>query len=242
MEKARRGEFIPWAYHCYGYLPKRPGCPPQVVIEPAAAEVVRRIYRALVEEQRTCRQITIRSPCIQNRDTFRPKPGLAAGDGQEHPEQSGLRWTGPLQLSPARRAEISQDRGKWIALPQTGRSYRPDTEWVRSEAPAIISVELFEKAQLQLRRNAEAARKMYHPASHRYLLRTLVKCGECGLGMVCIRQRSLCKKYEYLYYECKGHQPLTCGRLTKCPSRRVRAERLDAGVWRSLCQLLRTPR
>jgi hypothetical protein len=35
-----------------------------------------------------------------------------------------------------------------------------------------------------LRRNAEAARKMYQPSSRRYLLRTLVKCGECGLGCV----------------------------------------------------------
>ena len=33
LEKARRGEFIPWAYRCYGYryLPKRHGSPPQVV-------------------------------------------------------------------------------------------------------------------------------------------------------------------------------------------------------------------
>ena len=31
LEKARRGEFIPWAYRCYGYryLPKRHGHPQQ---------------------------------------------------------------------------------------------------------------------------------------------------------------------------------------------------------------------
>ena len=31
LEKARRGEFMPWAYRCYGYryLPKRHGCPPR---------------------------------------------------------------------------------------------------------------------------------------------------------------------------------------------------------------------
>jgi site-specific DNA recombinase len=52
LEKARRGEFIPWAYRCYGYryLPKRHGSPPQVMIEPGEADVVRRIYRMLVEE------------------------------------------------------------------------------------------------------------------------------------------------------------------------------------------------
>jgi site-specific DNA recombinase len=243
LEKARRGEFIPWAYHCYGYryLPKRPGCPPQVVIEPVAAQVVRQIYRALVEEQLTCRQITkglnaskTATPSGQSQ-VWQPATVRNILSNRVYAGQARYNYRQPV-VPKYRKTEGSQ-----LHSLKTGRSYRPDTEWVRSEAPAIISVELFEKAQLQLRRNAEAARKMYHPTSHRYLLRTLVKCGECGLGMVCIRQRSICKKYEYLYYECKGRQPLTCGRLTKCPARRVRAERLDAVVWRSLCQLLRTP-
>lgn len=62
LEKARRGEFIPWAYTCYGYryLPKRHGSAPQAMIEPTEAEVVRSIYRAAVEEQLSCRQITKR--------------------------------------------------------------------------------------------------------------------------------------------------------------------------------------
>jgi site-specific DNA recombinase len=124
---------------------------------------------------------------------------------------------------------------------KTGRSYRPPQEWVWSEAPAIITPELFEKAQLQLRRNAEAARKMYQPSSRRYLLRTLVKCGECGLGCVCITAKGKTSPTHYLYYECKGHQPMTCGRVTKCPSRLVRADRLDTIVWNSLCELLRNP-
>ena len=43
LEKARQGEFMPWAYTCYGYryLPKRHGCAPQVMIDPVAAAVVR---------------------------------------------------------------------------------------------------------------------------------------------------------------------------------------------------------
>src|SRR5215467_14421291 len=62
LDKARRSEFIPWAYGCYGYryLPKRHGCAPQVMIDPTEAEVVRGIYRALIEEQLSCRQITKR--------------------------------------------------------------------------------------------------------------------------------------------------------------------------------------
>lgn len=36
LEKARQGQFIPWAYRCYGYqyLPKRHNCPPEVMMSP----------------------------------------------------------------------------------------------------------------------------------------------------------------------------------------------------------------
>ena len=62
VEKARPGAFMPWAYTCYGYrsLPKRHGCAPQVMIDPVEAAVVRDLYRALVEERLSCRQITKR--------------------------------------------------------------------------------------------------------------------------------------------------------------------------------------
>ena len=51
--------YIPWAYRCYGYryLPKRYDSPPQVLIEPTQAEVLHEMYRLLVDEQRSCRQI-----------------------------------------------------------------------------------------------------------------------------------------------------------------------------------------
>src|SRR5262249_15829406 len=49
------------------------------------------------------------------------------------------------------------------------------------------------------------------------------------------------KKYDYLYYECAGHAPLTVGRPRQCRAKLVRAERLDAVVWQALEQLLRNP-
>jgi site-specific DNA recombinase len=124
---------------------------------------------------------------------------------------------------------------------KTGRSYRAESEWIWSAAPALISAELFDKAQQQLQRNAVTAHKMYQPASGRYWLRTLVKCGACGLRMVGIRRRGACKTYHYVYYQCSGHSALTVGRTTRCTAKLVRAERLDAIVWQALIQLLQTP-
>src|SRR5499433_361293 len=243
LEKARQGEFIPWAYKCYGYryLPKRHGCAPQVMIDPVEAAVVQDIYRALVEEQLSCRQITKRLNASQ---TFTPtgkntvwQPATVRAILTNRVYAGQARYNYRQHVIPRYRKK-EEHRLQYL---KTGRRYRAESEWVWSDAPAIISVELFDKAQRQLRRNAATARKMYQPASRRYLLRTLVKCGECGLGMVCIRQLSVCKKYEYLYYECKGHSPLTCGRVSKCAARHVRADRLDAVVWNSLSELLKNP-
>jgi site-specific DNA recombinase len=244
LEKARRGEFMPWAYRCYGYryLPKRHGCAPQVLIEPMEAEVVRALYRTLVEEQLSCRQITKwlnaantptptgknavwQSATVRNILTNRLYAGQARYN-YRRPVIPKYRKTGAHQLRSLK----------------TGRSYRAESEWIWSDAPAIIPAELFAKAQWQLRRNAETARKRYQPGSSRYLLRTLVKCGACGLGMGGKRQVRSGKTADYLYYQCTGHAPLTVGRTTRCPAKLVRAERLDMVVWQAVVQLLQNPR
>jgi site-specific DNA recombinase len=243
LEKARRGEFIPWAYRCYGYryLPKRHGHLPQVTIDPTEAEVVRQLFRGLVEEQLSCRQLTKRLNEAQIPPLLGKQPIWHVASvrniliNRVYAGQARYNYRQPV-LPKYRKTEEAQ-----LSYLKTGRSYRPPQEWVWSEAPAIITPELFEKAQLQLRRNAEAARKLYQPKSRRYLLRTLVKCGECGLGCVCTAQKGKTSPAHYLYYECKGRSPLTCGRVSRCPSHLVRADRLDAVVWDSLCALLRTP-
>jgi site-specific DNA recombinase len=243
LEKARRGEFMPWAYHCYGYryLPKRHGCVPQVVSNLEEAEVVRHLYQAVVEEHMSCRQLTKRL----NAERI-PTPSGKNQVWQAATVRNILTnrvYTGRARYNYRQPALPKYRKGADAQLHghKTGRSYRSPSEWVESEAPAIIPVELFEKAQLQLHRNAEVARRLYQPTSRRYLLRTLVKCGECGLGMTGIHQHSKCKKYDYLYYVCRGQSPLTCGRIAKCASHRVRADRLDAVVWKSLSELLQTP-
>lgn len=243
LEKARQGEFMPWAYTCYGYryLPKRHGCAPQVMIDPIEAAVVRDIYRALVEEQLSCRQIPKRLNAAKT-----PTPTGKNAVWQHATVRNILAnrtYTGQARYN-YRQPVLPQSRKKAehrLRSLKTGRSYRAESEWVWSDAPAIINVELFDKAQLQLQRNAASARKMYRPTAHRYLLRTLVQCGECGLRMVCIRQRSSHKKYEYFYYACKGYSPLSVGRTTKCHAKLVRADRLDALVWDALEHVLHQP-
>jgi site-specific DNA recombinase len=244
LEKARHGEFIPWAYTCYGYryLPKRHGCSPQVMLDPVEAAVVQASYRALVDEQLSCRQITKRlnasktlTPTGKNTG-WHPATVRAILTNRVYAGQARYNYRQPV-IPQYRKPEEHQ-----LQYLKTGRSYRAESAWIWSEAPAMISVALFDKAQRPRQRNAATARKMYQPAARRSWLRPLVKCGECGLGMVCIRQLSVCKKYAYLYYECKGHAPLSVGRTAKGTAKLGRADRLDAVVWHALWQLLHKPR
>lgn len=197
----------------------------------------------MVEEHLSCRQITKRlnttqtpTPSGQN-VVWQPSTVRAILSNHVYTGQARYNYRQSV-LPQARRKEAAQR-----AALKTGRRSRPETEWVWSEAPALISPELFEKAHRQLQRNAELAHRQYLPSSQRYLLRRLVICGDCGLAMHGSHQvsRSLQKTYEYLYYSCAGKAALTRGRVKPCPARRGRAERLDAVVWDALTTLLQQP-
>ena len=52
LHKARKDEFLPWAYRVYGYryIPKQAGLLPRVEVHPEQADVVRDMFRWLIEE------------------------------------------------------------------------------------------------------------------------------------------------------------------------------------------------
>src|SRR6266446_904742 len=62
LHKARKAEFMPWAYRIdgYRYTPKQAGMPPRVEIHPEQADVIREIFGWLLHEQLTTRQIVKR--------------------------------------------------------------------------------------------------------------------------------------------------------------------------------------
>jgi site-specific DNA recombinase len=169
VEKARRGECMPWAYRCYGYryLPKRHGYAPQAVIDPAEAAVVRDVYRLFVEAHLSCRHITKRLHATNTRTPTGKSPRwqtatvrnlltnrVYAGQARDHYRQ---------RVIPQYRKTAAHR----LRSLKTGRSYRAESEWVWRTAPALISAELFAKAPQQLQRHAATAHQRYPPASGR---------------------------------------------------------------------------
>jgi site-specific DNA recombinase len=243
LHKARKAEFLPWAYRAYGYryIPKHAGLPPRVEIHPEQAAVVRDMFSWLIHEQLTTRQIVKRLNALKipTRTGQNAVWHVASVRGMlSNPIYSGEGYYNRTQSGVARKETRRKFRPR---QDNYAREPRPQEEWVPITAPAIISTETFAKAQEQLKHNQVKARRSYQPTSKRYLLRTLVRCGQCELHMQAARQLSVCKRYEYLYYCCAGKDPVTVGRVARCPSRRVRADRLDELVWGLVCELLQEP-
>jgi site-specific DNA recombinase len=243
LHKARKAECMPWAYRIYGYryIPKHAGLPPRVARHPEQADVVQEMFQWLIHEQLTTRPIvkrlnarriptrtgqnqvwhaaSVRSILTNSIDT---------GHGYDHKTKTGV-----PRKETRRKFSARKDN--------SAREQRPHAEWVPITAPAIVSVQTFAKAQEQLQRNRAQARRAYQPTSQRYRLRTLVRCGHCQLHMQATQQRSVCKRYTYLYSQCAGKDPVTAGRVQRCPARLVRADRLDALVWTLVRELLQQP-
>ena len=243
MHKARKAEFLPWAYRAYGYryIPKYTGLPPRVEIHPEQAEVVRDMFRWLIQEQLTTRQIVKRLNALKI-------PTRTGQNAVWHVASVRCMLSNPIYTGQGyynrTKSGVPRKETRRKFHPRAdnyAREPRPPEEWVPITAPALINVETFAKAQEQLKQNQAKARRAYQPTSQRYLLRTLVRCGQCQLHMQAARQLSVCKRYEYLYYCCAGKDPVTVGRVERCASRRVRADRLDALVWTLVRELLQDP-
>lgn len=104
---------------------------------------------------------------------------------------------------------------------------------VKMACPAIISPEIWEKAQKILKKNYFNARRN---AKREYLLRGLVRCGVCG--------RSYCgdgsdRQGRKHYYRCTGNSSFRGKLVPRCGAGSVPAEVLEQIVWDDIVKYLR---
>jgi hypothetical protein len=165
-----------------------------VEIHPAQAEVVRDMLRWLLQEQSTTRQMVKRLNALK-RPTRTGQNAvwhvasvrcmlshpIDTGQGHDNKTKSGV----PRQET---RRTLHPRKDNYAREP------RPPEEWVPITAPALIRAETCAQAQEQLKHNQATARRAYQPTSQRYLLRTLVRCGQCPLHRQAARHLSVCKR------------------------------------------------
>jgi site-specific DNA recombinase len=110
------------------------------------------------------------------------------------------------------------------------RSAIAKDDWVivKGTHPALIERDMFESAQAIM-----ATRSRQNPRRSRHPLTGILKCGRCGDGVVCQRQRY--KGVEYRYYTCS--RAFRFGR-SLCDQPNLRASSLEQTLWAYLLKLL----
>jgi site-specific DNA recombinase len=205
----------------FGYRQEGQDRQARLVIDDKEAEIVREIYKRFDEGQ-TYSQIV-------NYLIALGVPG--AWDGRRVREIIRNRaYVG--RISWGKRKCVWDDRGK------VRRKAVPRDQWVERQCPAIVSEDVWQRANSCADELARAAKA--HPRRD-YPLSSLVRCETCGRAYVGAPslQRDGSKKY---YYRCSSHYRSDLRmRGVKCTNPSVRAQALDEAIWEYVAAFLAQP-
>jgi site-specific DNA recombinase len=118
-----------------------------------------------------------------------------------------------------------------------GKRSKKEREIIVREVPAIVSPEVWERAQQVLKENQiEAMRN----ARRQYLLRGLIKCGACGLTYTGTTFPGP-KRQPKPYYVCNGKQSYKGPLQGKCRSKNIPAGWIEEVVWNECVEFILNP-
>ncbi|WP_406701222.1 recombinase family protein [Singulisphaera sp. Ch08] len=180
IQKAKDGHWIAGkAPYGYRYVPARDGVPAHLEVEEAEADVVRILYRWLIDERMTVRQILKRLA----EGPWRPRCGRRLwSPSVVHRVLSDPVYIGEGYLNRHVYVVPRKPRSKGTrAGTATCRRPRPREEWIPIRAPALIDTSTHQDAKEQLARNSSLSFR--NNTRNSYLLRCLLTCRTCGLAM-----------------------------------------------------------
>lgn len=117
-------------------------------------------------------------------------------------------------------------------IKKTSRRMRPEEEWIKIPAPALIEPALFDRVQRRLQENFRLARRN---RKNQYLLSGKIRC-VCGLP----RCGEGPQRGRHLYYRC-GSRAYNYPLAPTCRERGINARIADALVWEKLIELMSSP-
>jgi site-specific DNA recombinase len=233
--RARCGEPVSWkAPYGYRRIPRSPQGPAHLeVFEPEAA-IVRRIFDDYVAGGYSMRQISwrlyeagIRSPAGNPAWSY-----CTIAKTLRNPAYAGTLYCNCIEILPALPGRKSKVQRR-----------RPQTEWIAIPVPTIVNQEVFDAAQQVCRDNSKFSPRRAEPG--RWLLRSLVRCGPCGVITKCLKNVSGGQRPTHIalrYYVCPLRDPLRAGgEDRRCRERGIRADDLDAFVFAQVREALLQP-
>ena len=228
----------------YGYrlIRKTEACGARLEIDEAEAAVVRRIYDLYVREglkmHAVSRRLDAEGIPPRQAECWPTATVAVILRNEAYVGRAGLPETVGTG-KPARRNRTGRRKAGTVRR-LTGRAVRPREEWIELPVPAIVEATVFARAQ---RRRAENRRFSPRKTADPTLLQGLCVCAECGYTIG--RNSGNSGKGSYgkriYYYRCHGIDSWRRPQGAVCDNPPVRADELDAEVWREVLALLENP-
>ena len=194
------------------------------VINETEAKWVREIYQWLVNEGLSTNAITYRLRALNA------------------PTKSGKIWN-RRSVQAILKNPAYTGKTYVFTTAKGGKQFtRPREDWIEipGVTPAIISQELFDAAQEQLKVNQD---KSPRNCKHEYLLRSHVKCRQCGrsyVGGTGSGGLQHGKRYIQRCYRCLGKRKMYAP-VERCRNKGWSANKLESMVWAKLEEYLSRP-
>ena len=245
IHRARQGLVNPLSGAPYGYLyvKKSDEGPARFQVVLHEAKVVRWVFELLVHQHKSIGEVTRRL----NKKKIPTRRGAACWDRTtvwamlRNPAYMGKAAFGKTE-SIERGVVLRPIRGK--ETPRRSKSSFRDTppeKWIWIEVPALVSAELFEAAQAQLKRNKRMAQR--NARGERYLLQGLTVCAQCGYAFYgkTVSRASAKGNMPHSYYRCVGTDAYRFAGERICKTPQVRADTLDEYVWQAVGEVIKHP-
>lgn len=197
-------------------------------VNEAEAEIVRQMYRWLVEER-----VGTATICKRLNEMGIPSPRL------KKPWIVSAVYR--LLTNPIYKGTHVAMRYQYEKVGQNKRikSKRPESEWIEIPVPHIVDADTWLTAQNQLKENKSLSKRNL---KHEQLLNGLVYCGRCGRKMtIAYAGKSTNPKCYYVCMSQRSNSYLYSDR-ERCDARRVPATLLDTAVYEHLMRLSQNPR
>ena len=238
MDWARRGRVIASVYRPYGLQfvkafdgrGRKISCTLEIV--PDEAEAVRLMYEWCVYECLTTYAIAKRLtemgiPTKSMKDhTTRRNPKELWHRNTVYRMLTSRTYAGKWQY--CKHEYKREDTSEGIKVRSRTRE---EKDRISVSVPAIVSEDLWQAAQEQLKANTV---KFIRPAKHQYLLRGRITCAVCNRHM-CGHYWHPPKKQELRYYAC-AYTPVASMSGERCPASRLRADVIEDVTWEAICE------
>jgi site-specific DNA recombinase len=240
LHRARRGELAPPSTpYGYVYAARKYGGDGQIRIHEPEAEIVRQIFAWYAEQGSSVLNVLRKL----NASGWRTR-------------RDRKQWSASCVLR-ILRCEWYVGRAYYNRMTRRPRSHRPDelaeggpakmviverprSEWIEVPVPRLLDDALFESTQRRFVDNQRfAKRRLWRQQT--YLLRGLLKCGQCGYAIVGYTQPASHGRPGYHYYRCNARSEaarVVSAIPNACDNAPLRGDGVDEVVWTTVRNLL----